>query len=147
MNIGIDLDDTIAKTAHSFFKYGRKFNKEKNIKFKIKRNEWDFDKAFGWTEIDIKNFFENYLEDLFNSVKPKKNAKKIIKILKNKGHKIIIITARSENDTENIYNITKNWFDKYNIKVDIVEVNSKDKVEKCINNNIDIFIDDRYLSL
>ena len=31
MNIGIDLDDTIAETANGFLEYGKRFNEERNI--------------------------------------------------------------------------------------------------------------------
>ena len=142
MNIGIDLDDTIANTAESFLKYGKKFNEERNIEHKIMQKEWDFDKAFGWNEENIEDFLKTYLEDLFVGLKPKEDAARIINKLRDEGNKIIIITARSVDHIENVYEICKDWLEKYNINVDKIETDGKDKALKCKENNIDIFIDD-----
>ena len=147
MNIGIDLDDTIANTAESFLKYGKKFNEERNIEHKIMQKEWDFDKAFGWNEENIEDFLKTYLEDLFVGLKPKEDAARIINKLREEGNKIIIITARSVDHIENVYEICKDWLGKYNINVDKIETDGKDKALKCKENNIDIFIDDRCIPL
>lgn len=142
MNIGIDLDDTISKTDKMLYKYAKKFNKENKIKYKIRKNEWDFDKAFGWNEENEKDFFSKYIKCVFESVKIKKNAKKYINILK-KDNKIFIITARSEQNVKNVLTICKEWLEKYGVKVDKIIVDGNDKANQCRQNNIDIFIDDR----
>lgn len=142
MNIGIDLDDTIADTAQSFFYYGTKFNKERNIKHKIQEREWDFDKSFGWNEENIQDFFKTYLEKLFIGLDPKQDAVDTINLLKKEGHKIIIITARSVEHIKNTYEICENWLKEKNINVDKIVINGKDKAKECKENNIDIFIDD-----
>ncbi len=147
MNIGIDLDDTIAETADGFFEYGKRFNEERNIEHKIMQKEWDFDKAFGWNEEQINDFLDKYLEELFVGLKPKKDAVEIIDKLKEEGNKIIIITARSVEHIENVYEICKNWLEKYNINVDAIETDGKDKAIMCKRNNVQVFIDDRNLSL
>ena len=38
MIIGIDLDDTIAKTEETLFKYAKIYNKEENILYKKQSN-------------------------------------------------------------------------------------------------------------
>jgi uncharacterized HAD superfamily protein len=142
MNIGIDLDDTIADTAKGFLKYGIKFNKEENIAHKIKDCEWDFDKAFGWTEENMYQFFDKYLQNVFETIKPKKDAIKVINLLKKEGNKIIIITARSSKHLQGTYEICKKWFEKYKIQVDKIIIDGNDKAIECKNNKINIFIDD-----
>lgn len=142
MNIGVDLDDTIANTAKSFYKYGNKFNKEKNIKHRIKRKEWDFDKAFGWNEENTQEFFERYLKELFIGLEPKKDAVESINQLHDEGNKIILITARSEEHVPGVYGVCEDWLKKYKVKVDKIITDGSNKAEKCKENNIDIFIDD-----
>ena len=142
MNIGIDLDDTIAETAKGFFYYGSKFNQERNINHKIQKKEWDFDKAFGWNEEHIEDFFKTYLEKLFTGLDPKQDAVDIINLLKREGHKIVVITARSVEHIKNAYEICDNWLKEHNIMVDKIVINGNDKAEKCKENDIDIFIDD-----
>ena len=87
MNIGIDIDDTISNTAESFFKYGKKFNEERNIKHTIMPKEWDFDKAFGWDEEQAHDFLKTYLEELFIGLEPKEGAVEIINKLKEEVRK------------------------------------------------------------
>ena len=147
MNIGIDIDDTISNTAESFFKYGKKFNEERNIKHTIMPKEWDFDKAFGWDEEQAHDFLKTYLEELFIGLEPKEGAVEIINKLKEEGNKIIVITARSVDHLENVHQICKEWLRRHNINVDKIETDGKDKALKCKENNIDIFIDDRCISL
>ena len=55
------------------------------------------------------------------------------------GHKIIIITARG---LKNADKISEKWLKEHNIKFDKLITNAKDKWAKCIENNIDVFIDD-----
>ena len=142
MNIGIDLDDTIACTAENFFKYGKKFNRERKINHKIQKKEWDFEKSFGWNDKNIEDFFETYLEELFESVRPKKDVIEIIDLLKKEGNKIIIITARNEENSKNVYKICRQWLKNNKIDVDKIVINGNDKAKECRENNIDIFIDD-----
>ena len=142
MNIGIDLDDTIAETADSFLKYAKKFNKDRKINYKIKQKEWDFDKAFGWNEQHIQDFIQEYLEELFIELEPKKDAVEIIKKLKEEGNQIIIITARSVDHVKNVKKKNERWLKKHNINFDKLETDAKNKAIKCEENSIDIFIDD-----
>lgn len=142
MNIGIDLDDTINTLAPILLKYAIKYNKVKNINHEIKPHEWEFDKAFGWSEDHIKEFLDEYIIKVFKEAKPKKNAVKIIHKLRDEGHKIIVITARSEEHVKGVYNHCAEWLDKYHIVYDKIVVDSHDKAKKCKENDVDIFIDD-----
>ena len=144
MNIGIDIDDTISNSSEIFIKYAKIYNKENYINFKINTNELNQEKAFGWNEYHQKIFSKKFLNKILNETKPKKNAVSIINRLKGNGNKIIIITARSNSELRNIYDITENWLKIYNINFDKLIVDSQSKELDCIKNNIDIFIDDNY---
>ena len=143
MIIGIDIDDTITDLSDIFLKYATLYNKENEIDFKIDKTQWDIDKAFGWNNDDFMKFSKKYLEILLNEAKPKKGCVDVINKLREDGHKIVIITARNSEELIAPYDFTKNWLELNNIGFDKLVVNSNKKEEDCINNKIDVFIDDR----
>ena len=142
LNIGIDIDDTIAKSLEATDFYAKEFTE--NIlgrKFLMKNVDvytpmWFLD-VYGWTLQEDQEFFKLYQYKILQNSKPKQYAKEVIEKLSNKN-KIIIITAR-ENELKDI---TINWFVKYKIKYDQIIFEQKDKVKSVIDNKIDLFIDD-----
>lgn len=142
MRIGIDLDDTITKTDEILFKYAKIYNEEEKILFNINREEWNLTKAFGWNEENIKEFFSKYLKSIYEKAEIKENAKEKINALKNDGNKIIIITARDTKSLKEVHEVCKNWLINNKINVDKIVVDGENKAQKCLENKIDIFIDD-----
>lgn len=142
MRIGIDLDDTITKTDEILFKYAKMYNEEEKILFKINRGEWDWNKAFGWNEENIKEFFSKYLKSIYEEAEIKENAKERINKLKDDGNEIIIITARDTKSLKEVHDVCKDWLINNKINVDKIVVDGEDKAQKCLENKIDIFIDD-----
>lgn len=142
MRIGIDLDDTITKTDEILFKYAKIYNEEEKILFNINREEWNLTKAFGWNEENIKGFFSKYLKSIYEKAEIKENAKEKINALKNDGNKIIIITARDTKSLKEVHEVCKDWLINNKINVDKIVVDGGNKAQKCLENKIDIFIDD-----
>ena len=142
MRIGIDLDDTITKTDEILFKYAKIYNKEEKILFNINRKEWNLTKAFGWNEENIKEFFSKYLKSIYEEAEIKENAKERINKLKDDGNEIIIITARDTKSLKEVHEVCKDWLINNKINVDKIVVDGEDKAQKCLENKIDIFIDD-----
>ncbi len=142
MRIGIDLDDTITKTDEILFKYAKIYNEEEKILFNINREEWNLTKAFGWNEENIKEFFSKYLKSIYEKAEIKENAKEKINALKNDGNKIIIITARDTKSLKEVHEVCKDWLINNKINVDKIVVDGENKAQKCLENKIDIFIDD-----
>ena len=142
MNIGIDIDDTINNLHEMIIKHGTEFNKKYNIDFEINPNEWDWYKSFGWTEKNAEDFLKEYIEDAYENVSIKEKAIDTINKLHEEGNNIIIITSRSKKHCKDPFGISKKWLNKNNIKFDKLIVDSIDKGKTCIENNIDIFIDD-----
>ena len=147
MIIGIDLDDTITKTEEILFKYAKKYNEEKNIIYKIDRDKWDWNKAFGWNDKSVEVFFEKYLKKVFKEVEIKEDAKEVINTLKKDGDTIIIITARNSENVKDVLKICEKWLKDKQVEVDKIVINGEDKAKECKENNIDIFIDDRNIPL
>ena len=142
MRIGIDLDDTITKTDEILFKYAKIYNEEEKILFNINREEWNLTKAFGWNEENIKEFFSKYLKSIYEEAEIKENAKERINKLKDDGNEIIIITARNTKSLKEVHEVCKDWLINNKINVDKIVVDGENKAQKCLENKIDIFIDD-----
>ena len=145
MRIGLDIDDTICNTHFVLMKYAYKYNKENDNKKLLKYNTNDFSKIFGWNKDEVNSFFNTYYLEALKEIKPKYNVKEVLNNLRTKGHEIIFITIRDDNECggQNEANrITKQWLEKYEIPYDELHVGIFDKKAFCKENHIDIFIDD-----
>lgn len=138
MKIGIDIDDTICNTWE-FVKpyYEKNFNLDKNI---TENNSYF--KALNCSLEEYYDFCKKNISKLTFNVPVKKDAVMYINKLKEEGHEINFITARSTFDMEEPYDQTKKYLEQNNIKYDNLYVNSLKKEEVTLKNNIDIFIDD-----
>ena len=131
MRIGIDMDNTICNTDELLEKYQNIFLKEEDIS-----------KEYLWNDNDYKlKFLNKYLETIYKEVSIKEDAKEVINNL-SKNNKIYIITARSNNFISNMTNFIDNYFKEHQIHIDKIIIQAKDKVDACLDNSIDIMIED-----
>lgn len=148
MNIGIDIDDTIAKTREETDLYAKIYTENVlNRKFELHKFEivdpmWA-KYLYYWSDEEDKNFWECYYEKIMQNVKPKENAVEIINDIA-KNNEIIIITARWDRPNKIIEKITQEWLKKYNISYHKLYMGHKDKRNIVKENNIELFIDDSY---
>ncbi len=148
MNIGIDIDDTIAKTSEETDIYAKEYTeKVLKRKFELKKIEildpmWARH-LYGWSDEEDKNFWNLYYEKVMENVKPKDDAIEIINEL-SKENNIIIITARWDRESGIISEITKKWIEKYNINYDKLFIGHLDKRDIVKENDIELFIDDSF---
>ena len=136
MRIGIDVDDTITNTIEEIGVLLKKNNLEHLSK--------DFD---SYSIEDIRNYDElirNNIDDILSNCTLKENANTIINRLKEDKNEIYIITARNNYYSDNVEKITIDYLNKNNIVYDKIFFNCKSKKEICVNNNVDIMIDDNY---
>ncbi len=82
------------------------------------------------------------MEKIYEEASLKNYVKDVFDELKNRGNKIYIITARSEKYVYDIFGSIKKYFKKHNILVDGIFIDAKDKVDVCLNENIDLMIED-----
>lgn len=87
-------------------------------------------------------FLEKYLEEIYINTPLKENVQESFRKLQKIGCKLYIITARKEDYVNNVKSIIIKYLLKYNLVVEDIFINAKDKVDTCKNNNIDIMIDD-----
>ena len=142
MKIGIDVDNTITDTLPLLKKYCEEYN-NKVIKRNLSMNEEGFSlyNLYEWTEDEKTEFLEKYINEIRKKVNIKQNAQKVIKKLKQEGNTIYIITARKYIKGESPYKITQEFLQKNNIQYDELVIQT-DKKQFCIDNNIEILIDD-----
>ena len=88
------------------------------------------------------DFIRKNLVTIFSDIKLKPNCIDILKYLKDKGNEIFIITARNNEYCDDMYNFTKDSLDKNNIPYDKLILTEKFKLSSCLENEIDIMIDD-----
>lgn len=146
MRIGIDIDGVLTDLAKFVTDYGTKFCYENNIDYKIKTDEYDEAKALGISYEKAEKFWNKYLPYYAIEYEPREFASDVISKLKEKNE-IYIITARNEYGfTEEYYGkmqeIVKKWLKDKNIIYDKIIFTEGNKLPYCIENNIDILIED-----
>lgn len=142
MKIGIDIDNTITDTLPLLKKYCKKYNDEV-VKRKLKMNEKGYitSNLYDWTKEEENGFFQKYMDEVRMNAKLKLYAKEVINSLKQE-HEIYIITARKTRSDKDVYELSKDYLDKNEITYDVLVVECENKLEYCLENKIDVMIDD-----
>ncbi len=149
MRIGIDIDDTLTdikeQLNNAAFEYAKTLNKKvenKNIEINDKYNNGNiYQKIFNFSCDELKYFLGTIQEDITNNAIPRKNCIEVIKNLHEEGNEIYIITARDSEFHQNPYQQSIDWLNKNDIYFDKLIVNARDKSKVCLEENIDILID------
>lgn len=151
MNIGIDIDDTIAKTTETVDLWAKEYTEsilKRSFKIDNEKNILDpmwARHVYNWSKEEDSKFWDLYYEKIMESLEPKENAINVINYLARKN-KIIIVTARWDRKNGIIEKITKEWLQKYKINYSKLYINHKDKRDISRENNIEIFIDDNFVT-
>jgi len=150
MNIGIDIDDTIAETFETLIPYAQKYTIE-DLKRKSNISlSGDLSDHFyivyvnGWKDSEAIDFWEKYYAEILRKLNIKKFAAEVINKLKQKGHKIYLITARWDMRADNVKEITEEWLKDNDVVYDELIINASDKLKIAKEKHIDIFIDDSF---
>ncbi len=151
MKIGIDIDDTTVFTIKSMLKYADIFEEEiKGVpgnrnNLGLIKNRYYLEALYGWNDITKKNFFNKYYKDVLLECEILPDANTIINKLKNDGNEIHFITARlMDIDGCDTKSITINTLNKNNILYDSLSLGIKDKLSFCLENHINLLIEDSY---
>ena len=138
MRIGIDIDDTICCSIENMLPYICEYYGLNYYEEKEKKLPYD---AYHCLE-GYYAFARLTYEKVMPNARLKTNANYYINKLKEDGHDIVIVTARSALGFHDPYGLSKNYLEKYNICYDKLIVGAKDKGEVCKCENIELFIDD-----
>ncbi len=139
MNIAIDIDDTLTNSfdyfqpfVAEFFNADSEELKEKNISYGNLPDEWKS------RELE---FCKKYYDRTAALTPFKPDAKSSVDALKNAGHRIIIITGRTNAFYQDPYKTTREELENGNIAYDRL-ICTLDKDKACKDERIDILIDD-----
>ncbi|MBR1376851.1 MAG: hypothetical protein IJ565_03455 [Bacilli bacterium] len=138
MRIGIDIDDTITNTIETMDNYASIYDSS----ITIRKDKYRIPDRYNWDQYKCEDFLKNYMEQIISNVSLKEDAVKYINKLHDEGNTIYFITARSDKYSPNVPNITLDYLKNIGIKYDSIITHSRFKDKECIDNNIDIMIDD-----
>ena len=140
MHIGIDIDDTITNSWESVIPY---YSKMFNISEEDLHKSKPYYNAISHL-ITLDEYYKIMLplyDEVIPNVSLKDNVKETIDKLYELGYHVTFITARGIDHTDP-YKDSKDYLDKYGIKYDKIITNVRDKAKACVEEKIDIFIDD-----
>lgn len=145
MNIGIDIDNVLSNFNEVLLNDYIKHDKELRNNGIINKDVY-IRKMFDWSEDEEALYYKENIERLASLLEPIKDCSKYIKKLRENGHCIYIISGRDNGEYSDPYNMTIKWLHKYSIEYDKLVLtnayNHQEKADFCVENNIDIMIDD-----
>lgn len=146
MKIGIDIDGVLADIARFTIDYGTKFRYDNHICSAVIDDEYDEAKALGLTLEQAEKFWNMYLGFYATKYPARDFASEIIHKLKEK-HEIYIITARNEEGLPpetygQMQDMVKQWLIDNKIEYDKLIFTTGSKLPCCIENKIDVMIED-----
>ena len=143
MKIGIDIDNTITNTLPILKKYCREYN-DTVIKrgLEMHDNGVASFNLYDWTPEENMDFCVKYLEEVVLQAEVKENAKDIIQKLKDEGHHINIISSRAFPMFNTPYETTEKFLKEKGIVYDKLLVGKIEKKSSCIENELDVLIED-----
>ena len=143
MRIGIDLDGVVFDSEKEFRVYSELFDMiDLKQNSKTDNRKLKFQDRFQWTQKETEDFLKKYHKQIIEESNFMPGVKRILKLLKEEGNSLILITARGGINKDMI-KITEerlkengmDIFDKYYWA-------TENKEEVCKEENIDIMIDD-----
>jgi len=142
MNILVDVDDTLTDFVEERNNLIKKYIEEKNLPYKILDiNCTKSAKVANWPIEECCNFWKEIGTLAQLNCPCQKNSEKIMLSLKERGHKIIIVSARPDIYYD-AFKYTKLWLEKNNISFDDIIIGKQNKKQSIIDNNIQLVIDD-----
>lgn len=148
MRIGVDIDGVLNDVGQWHYSCGYKFCIENKIDRGFNPHKYMMEEQFGLTDEENYKFWKEYIFDLMVSIPTRPYAAKVLHLLKEMGHEIVILTARDNRYLTNQYANTMNfyveeWLIKNNIPYDEIIAGSGNKKDKCLKNKLDIMIEDK----
>ncbi len=146
MKIGVDIDNVISNfnevLLNEFLNHDKKLRNTGIINNDVYITRGMFD----WSKEELDEFYYNNIERIAKSLNVLEDAPEYIRKLKEEENEIYIISGRDNGEYSDPYKMTFDWLNKYNIVYDKLILtnayNSLEKAKICLENDIDIMIDD-----
>ena len=138
-NFGIDIDGVLTDEGpdHNSI-WQQKMNEFFDREITLKENTYDLRKAFAINDQELNDFIQDKIEEIYSSVKAVDKARKIMTELYDQGHRLILITARSEEHRD----LTEKWLKENEIPYHELH-HQHEKAPLAAEKNISLFIDDK----
>lgn len=131
MKIGIDFDNTLVNTKELSKKYLDEYLPNNNLD---SYHDLPLDKSL--------DFFNKFHIEITNNLKLKDGVKEAFAYFEKNNIETVLITARGGNGVESIIEPTKDFFKKHNLKFNKLVFMTDVKGNACLENKVDLFIDD-----
>ena len=142
MRIGIDIDDTITDSWEYLIPhYASLFNLDEK---KLPKSLPYYNAVKDIISLDDYYKILVPIHDKYsNEIPLKDNVKEVIDKLYELGHTTYFITSRGSSYSDS-YDTTKKYLDSHGIKYEKLYTYTKDKAEICLQEKIDLYIDDSF---
>ncbi len=145
MRIGVDIDNVLSNFNDILLNKYIEHDKSINGKGIVHQDLYIRD-MFNWNKEYEEKFYKENIEYFASLFEPIEECSKYVKLLKEEGNTIYIISGRDNGEYSNPYKMTIDWLKKYDIVYDklflVDAYNSHSKTEICLEYNIDVMIDD-----
>lgn len=149
----VDIDGVLTDLERMALDFGTKMCVEENIPIELNLSKyWEIEK-YNWTKEQEELFWNKNLVPYVVESNPRKFAPQILEKLQEEGNKIFIITARNESGMPPEYEgkmqeLTKKWLLDNNIKYKkLIFTDDTNKLKNCIENNIDVMVEDSPINI
>lgn len=140
MKIGIDIDDTICDTWEFLVPYlSDYFGLDIED---LRKSSLPYYEACHCTFEEYCFFAKKYYSNFSQKYKLKNYVCEILSKLRKEGCQIIFITARSYAGFDDPYQASFDYLQSHKVPFDKLIVNAQDKSKICVEEKIDLFIDD-----
>ena len=146
MRIGVDIDNVLSNFNDILLNKYIEHDKSINGKGIVNQDVYIRD-MFNWNKEYEEKFYKENIEYFVSLFEPIEECSKYVKLLKEEGNIIYIISGRDNGEYSNPYKMTIDWLKKYDIiydKLFLVDAyNSHSKTEICLEYNIYVMIEDK----
>lgn len=151
MRIGIDIDGVLTDIEQWQLDCGGKFFSKLN-KSVVNKDGYEITEIFNVSDELDSQFWNEYLYEYVTKEPSRKYASEVIKKLKDSGNEIYIVTARyltdrNTEDGQRMRKIVIDWLEQENIVYDKIVFAPEDKLQICLENNIDVMIEDKVANI
>lgn len=141
MKIGIDIDGVIMNTENAFRYKAELYDLLELHKNGQVNNEFWAQNRYDWTEEEQKELKFKYFIELSKEASLMPGSKEVIRLLGKDGHELVIITARG-NELKQMRIVMEEKLQKEGISFSKYYWATRNKVEVCQKEKIDVMIDD-----
>lgn len=134
MTIGIDIDDTLVQTNKRALEI-------------IKAKKLADDITYYEQLENLSDFIHKYFVEIVYTSELYDGAKEVLEWIHSNGHKIIFVTSRAYQSGADTEEDTIKYLKDNHIQYDNIYLRTPDKLDVCLKEKIDIFIDDKEKTL